>query len=432
MRTHSRRAVLGAGIAVAGSGSAGRPCRRRLQPRPALRHGRQGPCPRLPPRHPGRLRHPRRPGGRRMPRQARAPGPVRKFTLTATPARSTWAARPSTPGRTATGCPARRSGSRPATPSRSPSPTSCRETTPALARPRAAQRHGRRPRPHPAAHRRRARRFTYRFTVAAPGHVLVPPALRRAAGPRPVRAADRRGPGGAAVATTRSGSSSSTTGSTGWTAPPPTRSSPSCRKGMSGTGGGHGTTAACGHGVASDPSPVATRPVPDADGRQQRPARRRRGRCRLPALPDQRPHARRTRRVFRAKPGDRVRLRIINAGGDTAFRVALGGHRLTVTHTDGFPVGTPRPTPCCSAWASATTCWSPPRTAVFPLDRARRGQEAPALAVLRTGAAAAPARRPPGPTELDGRLLSGGPARAADESVAAGPPRPGPHDRAAS
>ena len=42
--------------------------------------------------------------------------------------------------------------------------------------------------------------------------------------------------------------------------------------------------------------------------------------------------------TFTAKPGERIRLRIINAGGDTAFRLALTGHRLTVTHTDGFPV----------------------------------------------------------------------------------------------
>lgn len=42
--------------------------------------------------------------------------------------------------------------------------------------------------------------------------------------------------------------------------------------------------------------------------------------------------------VFTAKPGDRIRLRIVNAGGDTAFRIALGGHELTVTHTDGYPV----------------------------------------------------------------------------------------------
>jgi len=38
------------------------------------------------------------------------------------------------------------------------------------------------------------------------------------------------------------------------------------------------------------------------------------------------------------RPGQRIRLRIINAGGDTAFRVAVPGSLLTVTHTDGFPV----------------------------------------------------------------------------------------------
>ncbi|KUL42791.1 hypothetical protein ADL12_09100 [Streptomyces regalis] len=42
--------------------------------------------------------------------------------------------------------------------------------------------------------------------------------------------------------------------------------------------------------------------------------------------------------VYQGKPGRWVRLRIINAGGDTAYRVALGGHKLTITHTDGFPV----------------------------------------------------------------------------------------------
>ena len=49
---------------------------------------------------------------------------------------------------------------------------------------------------------------------------------------------------------------------------------------------------------------------------------------RAPADPD----------VLTAKPGQRVRLRIINAGADTIFTVALGGHDLTVTHTDGYPV----------------------------------------------------------------------------------------------
>ena len=44
-----------------------------------------------------------------------------------------------------------------------------------------------------------------------------------------------------------------------------------------------------------------------------------------------------------AKPGQRVRIRYDNAGSDTAFRVAVGGHRMTSTHSDGYPVG-PGPT----------------------------------------------------------------------------------------
>jgi multicopper oxidase len=43
-------------------------------------------------------------------------------------------------------------------------------------------------------------------------------------------------------------------------------------------------------------------------------------------------------RSFTAKPGQRIRLRMINAGGDTAFRVGVPGTPMTVTHTDGFPV----------------------------------------------------------------------------------------------
>lgn len=38
------------------------------------------------------------------------------------------------------------------------------------------------------------------------------------------------------------------------------------------------------------------------------------------------------------RPGQRVRLRIINAGADTAFRVGVPGSALRVTHADGYPV----------------------------------------------------------------------------------------------
>ena len=42
--------------------------------------------------------------------------------------------------------------------------------------------------------------------------------------------------------------------------------------------------------------------------------------------------------VVDAKPGQRIRLRLINAGGDTAFRVGMPTSVMTITHTDGFPI----------------------------------------------------------------------------------------------
>ncbi|MHA6781817.1 multicopper oxidase family protein [Pseudonocardia saturnea] len=43
-------------------------------------------------------------------------------------------------------------------------------------------------------------------------------------------------------------------------------------------------------------------------------------------------------RSHATRPGRRIRLRMINAGGDTAFRVGVPGTPMTITHTDGFPV----------------------------------------------------------------------------------------------
>src|SRR4029453_281242 len=47
-------------------------------------------------------------------------------------------------------------------------------------------------------------------------------------------------------------------------------------------------------------------------------------------------------RTFPPRPGQRARIRFINAAADTSFRVALGGHQMTVTHTDGYPVAPAR------------------------------------------------------------------------------------------
>jgi FtsP/CotA-like multicopper oxidase with cupredoxin domain len=42
--------------------------------------------------------------------------------------------------------------------------------------------------------------------------------------------------------------------------------------------------------------------------------------------------------VVTVPPGARVRLRVVNAAADTAYRLAVSGQRLTVTHADGYPV----------------------------------------------------------------------------------------------
>ncbi len=94
--------------------------------------------------------------------------------------------------------------------------------------------------------------------------------------------------------------------------------------------------------------------------------------------------------TFSVKPGQRVRIRIINAGSDTAFRVALSSHRMTVTHTDGFPV---QPTDVDAVLVGMGERYDVIVTAgdgVFPLVAVAEGKNAVARAVLSTGAGTAP------------------------------------------
>jgi len=106
---------------------------------------------------------------------------------------------------------------------------------------------------------------------------------------------------------------------------------------------------------------------------------------------------------FTAKPGQRIRIRFINSGSDTAFRVALGGHTMTVTHTDGFPVV---PTEVDALLIGMGERYDVIVTAgdgVFPLVGVAEGKNALARALLSTGSGSAP---PAGfqPPELNGKL----------------------------
>ncbi|WP_156725267.1 multicopper oxidase family protein [Streptomyces apocyni] len=122
---------------------------------------------------------------------------------------------------------------------------------------------------------------------------------------------------------------------------------------------------------------------------------------------------------FRAKPGDRVRIRLINAGGDTAFRVALGGHRMTVTHTDGFPVEHATTDALLLGMGERYDVVVTVGDGVFPLVAAAEGKKASALALLRTSSGAAP-KADVRPKELSGKLLTAERLKAADSVAIAG------------
>ncbi|MFJ9454542.1 multicopper oxidase family protein [Kitasatospora sp. NPDC101447] len=119
--------------------------------------------------------------------------------------------------------------------------------------------------------------------------------------------------------------------------------------------------------------------------------------------------------TFTAKPGDRIRIRLINAAGDTAYRVALGGHELTVTHTDGFPVEPAATRALLLGMGERYDVLVTAGDGVFPLTALAEGKGATALALLRTGGGAAPDASVR-PAELDGTPVTAGGLKA-DPSV---------------
>ncbi|CAM4176869.1 Copper resistance protein A precursor [Mycobacterium basiliense] len=93
---------------------------------------------------------------------------------------------------------------------------------------------------------------------------------------------------------------------------------------------------------------------------------------------------------FKAKPGQRIRIRIINAGSDTTFRVALAGHTMTVTHTDGYPVIPTQVDALLIGMAERYDVIVTAGSGVFPLVASAEGKDALARAILSTGAGSTP------------------------------------------
>jgi FtsP/CotA-like multicopper oxidase with cupredoxin domain len=93
---------------------------------------------------------------------------------------------------------------------------------------------------------------------------------------------------------------------------------------------------------------------------------------------------------FNAKPGQRIRIRFINTGSDTAFRVALAGHEMTVTHTDGYPVVPTQVDALLIGMAERYDVIVTAADGVFPLIAIAEGKGSFARALLVTGAGSPP------------------------------------------
>jgi multicopper oxidase len=117
--------------------------------------------------------------------------------------------------------------------------------------------------------------------------------------------------------------------------------------------------------------------------------------------------------VYSGRPGTKVRLRIINAGGDTAYRVALGGHKLTITHTDGYPVEHRQADALLIGMGERYDVLVTLGDGVFPLVALAEGKNAGGMALVRTGSGSAP-KQGVRPRELDGEILAASQLRAAD------------------
>lgn len=114
-----------------------------------------------------------------------------------------------------------------------------------------------------------------------------------------------------------------------------------------------------------------------------------------------------------ARPGDRVRLRIINASADTVFTVALAGHDLTVTHTDGYPVQPVTTSAVRIGMGERYDATVTLADGAFALVAEPVGKRGLARALVRTGSGSAPGESFR-PGELDAYPLTADVLRAAD------------------
>lgn len=107
--------------------------------------------------------------------------------------------------------------------------------------------------------------------------------------------------------------------------------------------------------------------------------------------------------VVETRPGQRLRLRLVNAGSDTAYEFSVGGHRLQVVATDGFPVKPVTVDSLVLGMGERFDVLLEAEDGAFPVLAVPVGKPGtPAFAVLRTSSGETPT---PSRPQRSGRLL---------------------------
>ncbi|RAX46279.1 multicopper oxidase family protein [Arthrobacter sp. AQ5-05] len=119
--------------------------------------------------------------------------------------------------------------------------------------------------------------------------------------------------------------------------------------------------------------------------------------------------------TFTAKQGERIRLRVINAAGDTAYRFGIPNQKLTVTHTDGFPVEHTEVDAIVLGMGERIDALLTVGEGYTPVLALAEGKAQMAYGLLSTGSGTIPARADL-PTALTGKVVDGG-QLTADPSV---------------
>ena len=112
-----------------------------------------------------------------------------------------------------------------------------------------------------------------------------------------------------------------------------------------------------------------------------------------------------------AKTGEVIRLRIINAAGDTAYRVGVPGQKLTLTHTDGFPVQHQDVDAVVLAMGERIDALLTVREGYTPVMALAEGKTGQALGFISTGTGKKPLPAVL-PNKLDGTVVDGGQLKA--------------------